>query len=81
MKKCAPYIAIRCLLQLAQEYQNLYPDAAEVIKSDFYMDDMLMGGDDEQKVAKIAIPVRDILNRANFKLKKWKSNSISILTQ
>lgn len=77
--KCAPYIATRCLLQLSQENRLQWPDAAAVIASDFYMDDLLYGGDNEQKVAETAVQVSRILSSANFNLRKWKSNSTALL--
>lgn len=42
--KSAPYLATRCLKQLADENEQLYPAASSVIKTDFFMDDLLCGG-------------------------------------
>lgn len=73
--KCAPYIATRCLLQLANENKNRFSDASDAIVHNFYMDDLLYGGDDEQTVAQTAVNIDRILRQANFYLRKWKSNS------
>lgn len=77
--KCAPYIATRCLQQLAEEYMEQYPEAAAAILTEFYIDDWLHSGDDEQKVIDTAGQVERILRSANFHLRKWKSNSSKIL--
>lgn len=79
--KCAPHLATRCLQQLANEFtrRDQYPEAAATITDDFSMDDLLHSGDNEQKVAEIALQVDSILRSANFKLRKWKSNSEAIV--
>lgn len=77
--KCAPYVATRCLQQLAQENQEQFPQAAQAITNSMYMDDLLHGGDDEQQVAETAANIDRILRGANFVLRKWKTNSPNIL--
>ncbi|GFW36015.1 uncharacterized protein TNCV_4928791 [Trichonephila clavipes] len=44
--KSAPYLATRSLKQLVIDDSDKYPLAAEVIMSDVYMDDLLIGADD-----------------------------------
>ncbi|UYV79060.1 hypothetical protein LAZ67_17000972 [Cordylochernes scorpioides] len=40
---CAPYLAIRTLMQLATDKELLFPEASKIIKTDFYVDDLLSG--------------------------------------
>lgn len=77
--KSAPYIATRCLRQLADECRAQIPIAANARTSDFYIDDYLHGSDDEQTLTQTAIQIDKVLRRANFILTKWKSNSPNIL--
>ncbi|GBN08975.1 hypothetical protein AVEN_163246-1 [Araneus ventricosus] len=42
---CAPFLAMRTLLQLAQDYEKSFPDTAKVIGENFYLDDLLTGAD------------------------------------
>ncbi|GFW57246.1 DUF5641 domain-containing protein [Trichonephila clavipes] len=53
--KCAPYLATRSLKQLAIDDGDKYPLAAEVIKSDVYMDDLLTGADDLESGRKLQV--------------------------
>lgn len=39
--KSAPYLAIRCLKQLGLDNVDMYPEAANTILTDFYVDDLL----------------------------------------
>lgn len=70
----APFLAIRALYQLGLDNETLFPKEAEVIKGDFYVDDMLTGTNtiDELKVVKANVD--KILKTAGFNLRKWTSN-------
>ncbi|XP_029054124.2 uncharacterized protein LOC114881485 [Osmia bicornis bicornis] len=39
----APYLAIRCLSQLAEDEGHRFPIAAQILTRDFYVDDLLTG--------------------------------------
>jgi hypothetical protein len=54
---CAPYQAIRCLMQLALENEKTYPLACPVIQNSFYVDDLLHSVDKKET----AIELRDQL--------------------
>ena len=41
---CAPFLAIRTLLQIAEDVQDTYPLASDIICQNFYVDDVLAGG-------------------------------------
>lgn len=75
----APYLATRCLLQLAIENQEQYPEACRMLRNDFYIDDLLSGGDCVSTLKKIKIDLTDILHSAGFTLHKWNSNESSIV--
>ncbi|XP_072400491.1 uncharacterized protein [Diabrotica undecimpunctata] len=42
---CASYLATRCLIKLATDNEKTFPEIAEIILRDFYVDDMLAGTD------------------------------------
>ncbi|XP_076390685.1 uncharacterized protein LOC143263935 [Megachile rotundata] len=41
--KTAPYLAIRCLVQLVQDEGHRFPQTAHIVTRDFYVDDLLTG--------------------------------------
>ncbi|XP_050513612.1 uncharacterized protein LOC126889394 [Diabrotica virgifera virgifera] len=45
----APYLAVRSLLQVAEDNKRDYPLASKIIKGDFYMDDLLSSSDTDTK--------------------------------
>ncbi|GFW86480.1 integrase catalytic domain-containing protein [Trichonephila clavipes] len=74
----APFLATRTLKALADEEKAEFPDAADVICNDSYMDDIL-SGESTLRVLKNSKP--DYLNyyRSGFELHKWVSNSPELL--
>ncbi|XP_066261278.1 uncharacterized protein [Euwallacea similis] len=75
----APFQATRCLIELAERNKDRYPRTAEIIKRSFYMDDLLVSIDSEIEAFQIYRELDDILSQANFKLRKWSSNSSIVL--
>lgn len=74
----APYLATRCLQQLAFDTANKYPMASEVIQRDFYMDDCISGTDNVEDAIKLQEELREILNSGGFQLRKWSTNNATL---
>ncbi|XP_039312876.1 uncharacterized protein LOC113004888 [Solenopsis invicta] len=60
--KPASFLAVRCLHKLAEIERVNYPTAAEVVITNFYMDDLL---------------ARELLAKGGFSIHKWKTNLVS----
>jgi len=74
----APFLAIRCLHQLANENQDKHPEASKVIREDFYVDDLLTGSDEISTLRQLKGELIEILQSAGFRLHKWNTNEPSI---
>lgn len=68
----APYLSCRCLKQLAQETIN--SDVAQIIKNDFYVDDLICGNSSKDKLKQICYDISDALQAGCFPLRKWLFN-------
>ncbi|CAH2106769.1 unnamed protein product [Euphydryas editha] len=68
----APHLATRCLLQLSQECND--ETIANVIKRDFYMDDLNTGTNSVDELRKIYNGVTQTLKSACFPLRKFRTN-------
>lgn len=75
----APYLAIKCIKKLALENKEKFPIASELIFRDMYVDDLITGFNDEQQGIAICNEISGILKSASFSLRKWVSNSNTIL--
>ncbi|XP_058828387.1 uncharacterized protein LOC131688231 [Topomyia yanbarensis] len=80
----APYQATRCLAQLAAEEKDDYPIAAEIIKTEVYMDDTLSdspdsGADSVSEAIEAQRQLKQLLARGGFPIHKWCSNSPEFL--
>ncbi|XP_011860318.1 PREDICTED: uncharacterized protein LOC105557634 [Vollenhovia emeryi] len=78
---CAPFSAMRCLRELANLNREVYPEAAEVIEKDFYMDDLLTGTKTKEEAMKLQGDLSDILMSAQFPFRKWRTNDPEILSR
>ncbi|XP_018375208.1 PREDICTED: uncharacterized protein LOC108768973 [Trachymyrmex cornetzi] len=76
----APFLAIRCLYQLALECQTNMPKISETIKRDFYVDDLITGGNDLSQLKILKEDITNVLRSGCFELHKWNSNEKSTLT-
>ena len=59
---------------LSDAVQITHPLVSEVIKKDFYVDDLLTGADSFETIAKKQEDISQLLSPAGFKLEKWFSN-------
>lgn len=75
----APFLAIRSLLELANEVSVEKPDISKIIKEDFYVDDFLSGSDSLETAAQICLNVTNVLKQGCFELRKFFSNDMNVL--
>ncbi|XP_055858724.1 uncharacterized protein LOC129921088 [Episyrphus balteatus] len=77
----APFLAIRCLQYLAEINVERFSQGAAVLKSDFYVDDMLTGADDLDTLCQKRNEVVSILSTAGLELSKWNSNHVALIEE
>lgn len=75
----APFLATRCLKELALVEGNSYPKAKEVLEKDFYMDDVLTGTRTKEQAIQLTHELTQLLEKGKFNLRKWRSNCIEVL--
>lgn len=73
--KCAPFLALRTLIQLASDEGSRFPLGAEVVRDTSYVDDFLAGGDDISSALEVKRHLQCLLQSGGFELGKWASNS------
>ncbi|XP_075157320.1 uncharacterized protein LOC142230561 [Haematobia irritans] len=76
---CAPFFAIRTLLQLAEDVQDSYPLGSKIIKENLYVDDVLAGGHTIEDTIAARKQLTSVLDSAGFELRKWTSNDSRLL--
>ncbi|GBM17057.1 hypothetical protein AVEN_133323-1 [Araneus ventricosus] len=74
----APYLATRVLRQLVKDEVQCFRLAETVLDSDFYMDDVLTGGDSLEEVRELQIQLIRLLARAGMELHKWRTNALNL---
>ncbi|XP_059223375.1 uncharacterized protein LOC131997094 [Stomoxys calcitrans] len=77
---CAPFLAIRTLLQLADDVRGTYPLAYEILRNSMYVDDALVGAHSIPAAIDARGQLIQALGSAGFAMRKWTSNSKEILS-
>ncbi|XP_055632402.1 uncharacterized protein LOC129772899 [Toxorhynchites rutilus septentrionalis] len=77
--KPAPFLATRTLKQLAVDEQTNFPQAAKVINTDVYMDDVLTGTNDVNEAVVLRGQLDALLKSGGFRLRKWVSNCDEVM--
>lgn len=75
----AAYLSTRCIKKCANETLNKNPKISYIIANDFYVDDLLTGGDSIEEVTYIKTEVTKILESYGFQLRKFLSNKAEII--
>ncbi|XP_070067158.1 uncharacterized protein [Drosophila virilis] len=74
--KPASFLSVRAIHQLAMDEQQAFPIGADIIKRDFYVDDLISGGRCVQEAVEILKQTSGLLAKGNFKLRKWCSTTL-----
>ena len=75
----SPYVAVKTLQQTAKDFGHDKPNASHHIQTSFYVDDFFAGADTAAAVITLRTEVTDILSKAGFHIKKWRSSSSKVL--
>lgn len=77
----APFLATRCLVQLAEDGESTHPVAAKVVRKDFYVDDMITGVDNPEEGKELVEEMVKLTDSAGMTLRKWNSNCGEVLSE
>ncbi|XP_018401614.1 PREDICTED: uncharacterized protein LOC108778819 [Cyphomyrmex costatus] len=76
---CAPYLAIRVLRQLADDDGKELPLAAEALRRDTYVDDILSGAATLTEAGMLTDQLVRLCMAGGFPLRKWSANHPALL--
>ncbi|XP_075150485.1 uncharacterized protein LOC142224588 [Haematobia irritans] len=76
---CAPFLAIRTMLQLASDSETQFPEVAKILRRETYVDDILFGGFSIEETIASRKSLVTVLNSAGFPLKKITANDPELL--
>ncbi|KAL0811523.1 hypothetical protein ABMA28_009914 [Loxostege sticticalis] len=77
--KSSSYLATRCLIELAERFKVEYSLAANVLKTQTYVDDVLTGHNNINVLLSIKKQLIELLKLGGFELHKWGSNDSRLL--
>ena len=75
----SPYLAVKTLQQVAQDFGDNMATAKWHVQQSFYVDDLMGGADSVEEAITLYHDLKSILSQASFQLKKWRSSSSNVL--
>ncbi|XP_055713132.1 uncharacterized protein LOC129807708 [Phlebotomus papatasi] len=75
----SPYLATRVLNQIADDNVGEFPQAASMLKWNFYVDDCLFSAPTVDEVISAKKQLEDLLSGAGMQLSKFRTNNIDVL--
>ena len=75
----SPFIAAETLRHIATDNAKLYPQAAEVVPKNFYVNDCLTGAESIEEASELREQLNGLLEKGNMQLRKWRSSSASVI--
>ncbi|CAB3234339.1 unnamed protein product [Arctia plantaginis] len=76
----APYLAVKSLQRLSDDEQSKFIAAANITKSDVYMDDLITGEGQMRKYCLYMYKeMNKLINLGGFELQKWSSHDENVL--
>ncbi len=73
------FIANMAVKQNALDFATEFPQATEVVKKSFYVDDGLTGADSVQEAIELQGQLQDLFSKGGFLLRKWNSSNSTVL--
>lgn len=77
---CSPFLLSATIQHHLQSKETEYPETCFILKSSFYMDDLVMSFCTEEEGQKLFRESTDIMKAASMTLRKWHSNSFRYVT-
>ena len=62
------------------KYQDKYPELVHSIEESLYVDDLITGADNVEGAFQLYKVAKSLMSEAGFNLRKWNSNSSSLLS-
>ncbi|XP_011859045.1 PREDICTED: uncharacterized protein LOC105556561 [Vollenhovia emeryi] len=75
----SPYLAIRCLLRLAEEGKDTHPMASNALTSSLYVDDIVTSVQSVEEARDLRSQLQSLLRGGGFELRKWASSHPAVL--
>lgn len=77
--KCAPWLAMRTLKQLAIDERKKYPVASQILENECYVDDVISGHNDLETAKMLQTQLLQLLRSGGMNLRKWSSNNTELI--
>ncbi|XP_070529961.1 uncharacterized protein [Cardiocondyla obscurior] len=75
----SPFLAIQTIKKLADDEQQTFPRAANILRNHLYVDDLLSGAVTIKEAREIRDEITALLQRGGFNIRQWASNDLRVI--
>ena len=75
----SPFLSIANVQKHLEDHKDLYSTAAEGIKDNMYVDDVLSGSPSDEEALQLKKDMTKLMKAGDFELTKWASNSAYVM--
>ena len=76
-----PHLSIATTRYRAEKNREKFPQAVQVVKDDFYVDDLCSGDKSDDKVTRLYHDLTQLMALGGFQIAKWASNSEDVMKE
>lgn len=76
---CSPFLAIRCVRQLAGDEADQFSEASNTLLNDLYVDDIITEVERKDQAIHLVLKLKTLLIKGGFKPHKWRTNDEKLL--
>ncbi|GFW34601.1 integrase catalytic domain-containing protein [Trichonephila clavipes] len=77
----SPFLLVATIIHHIQKYKDEFPDTVELLDRNFYVDDLISGGNEFEEALQTSRRAKNIMEAAGMDLRKWITNDANLMEQ
>ncbi|GFU23655.1 uncharacterized protein TNCV_4411791 [Trichonephila clavipes] len=77
----SPFLLAATIRHHIEKYKHEFPDTVELLDRNFYVDDLISGGNEFEEALQTSRRAKNIMEAAGMDLRKWITNDANLMEQ
>ncbi|GFT72815.1 integrase catalytic domain-containing protein [Trichonephila clavipes] len=77
----SPFLLAATIRHHIEKYKHEFPDTVELLDRNFYVDDLISGGNEFEEALQTSRRAKNIMEAAGMDLRKWITNDVNLMEQ
>ncbi|GFW06542.1 integrase catalytic domain-containing protein [Trichonephila clavipes] len=80
-RRSSPFLLAATIRHHIEKYKHEFPDTVELLDKNFYVDDLIFGGNEFEEALQTSRRAKNIMEAAGMDLRKWITNDANLMEQ